>query len=109
MPMFNMSVKHNRTLDEARTVVERSVGEARNQLGPMVQRVEWSADRNRVKMLGTGFVVEIWADPQDIHVEGDLPLLNNLLGGPLGAGLKKVLQQTVERQLLTHDPRPSRH
>jgi hypothetical protein len=105
--MFNMSVKHNRTLDEARTAVERSVNEARNQLGPMVQRVEWSADRSRVKMSGTGFVVEIWADPQDIHVEGDLPLLNNLLGGPLGAGLKKVLQQTVERQLLTRDPRPS--
>jgi len=106
MPMFNMSVKHNRTLDEARTAVERSVSEARNQLGPMVQRVEWSADRNRVKMSGTGFVVEIWADPKDIHVEGDLPLLNNLLGGPLGAGLKKVLQQTVERQLLTREPRP---
>jgi hypothetical protein len=104
MPMFNLSVKHNRTLDEARTALEKAVSEVRNQLGIMVQRVEWSADRNRVKMSGTGFVVEMWADPQEIHVEGDLPLLDNLLGGPFGAGLKKVLHQTVEKHLLTREP-----
>jgi hypothetical protein len=105
MPMFNLTVKHGRTLDEARTALERSVNEVRSQLGAMVQRVEWSADRNTVKMAGTGFVVEMRADPQEIHVEGDLPLLNSLLGGPLGAGLKKVLHQSVEKQLLTRDPR----
>jgi hypothetical protein len=103
MPMFNLTVKHGRTLDEARTALERSVNEVRSQLGPMVQRVEWSADRNTVKMAGTGFVVEMRADPQEIHVEGDLPLLNSLLGGPLGAGLKKVLHQTVEKHLLTRE------
>jgi hypothetical protein len=101
--MFNLSVKHGRTLDEARVVLERSVNEARKQLGPMVQRVEWSADGNRVNMAGTGFVVEMRADSQHIHVEGDVPLLNNLLGGPLGAGLKKVLQQSVQKHLLTRD------
>jgi hypothetical protein len=39
-----------------------------------------SADRNRVKLEGTGARIEMWVGSQDVHVTGDIPALAGLVG-----------------------------
>jgi hypothetical protein len=99
MALINLSVKHGRTQDEARRVLEASVREAESRFGPLVQRTDWSADRNGVKMSGVGFEVEMRVDPTDVHLSGDLPFLGNLLSGPLMSGLKGILEQRFQKRL----------
>jgi len=99
MSLINLTVKHNRTLEEARTQLETVVHEVQMRFGSLLQRVEWSADRDQVKLLGTGFEVEMRVDPQEVHVSADLPFLGGLLGGPFVAGLKGIVQQTFHKQL----------
>jgi hypothetical protein len=99
MSLINLSVKHNRTLEEARGRLEAAVQEVSGQFGAMVRRVEWAADRSRVRMEGVGFWVEMWVDAQEVHATGDMPLLGGLLGSPLGAGLKQIVQQAFQKRL----------
>jgi hypothetical protein len=99
MSLIKLSVKHNRTRDEARTQLETAVNEVRTRFGSMVQRVEWSADREMVKLYGTGFEVEMRVDAEEVHVTADLPFLAGLLGSPFVTGLKGIVQQTFQKQL----------
>jgi hypothetical protein len=43
--------------------------------------------------------VDAWVDPQEVHVVGDVPLLGRLLGGPFGAGVKQIVQQSFQKRL----------
>jgi len=99
MPLINLTFRHGRTLEEARRGLEQAVRQVSGQLGALVQRVQWEADRNRVKLEGTGFWVEMWVDAQDVHATGDSPILAGLLGGQLGSRLKQILQQTFQKSL----------
>ena len=99
MPLINLTVAHGRTLDEARQRLESAVQQISGQFGAVIRRVEWTADRTRVKLEGTGVRVEMWVDAQDVHAEGDLPFIGALLGGPLAAGLKQIVQQTFQKRL----------
>jgi hypothetical protein len=99
MSLINLSVKHNRTQEAARSQLETAVDQVRSKFGHIVQWVEWSADRNSVHINGTGFEIEMHVDAQDVHVSGDLPFLGGLLGGPFVAGLKAIVQQTFHKQL----------
>jgi len=99
MPLFNLTVKHGRTLEEARSQLDKAVEQVRNQLGLMVQRVEWSASRDAVRLSGTGFEVGMRVDAEAVHVSADLPALAGLLRGPLEAGLKRIVQQTFQKRL----------
>src|SRR5262249_28864165 len=81
MSLINLSVKHGRSLDEARSRLETAVHEIRGLFGAMVQRAEWSADRNHVRIDGAGFWVEMTVDEQHVHASGDILFLGNLLGG----------------------------
>ena len=65
----------------------------------MVQNVDWSDDRNCVKLTGTGFVVEMRVDATEVHVTGDIPILGKLLSSPLAAGLKQIVQQNFQKPL----------
>jgi hypothetical protein len=99
MPLIDLTVKHGRTLDDARRGLETAVHRITGQFGTLVRRVEWTADRNRVKLEGVGFWVEMWVDPDVVHATGDIPLLAGLLGGQFGSGLKQILQQTFQKKL----------
>ena len=91
MSLIQLSVKHNRTREEARSQLETAVQEVRNRFGSMVQRVEWSSDRYAVKMVGTGFEAEMHVDAQEVHVSADLPFLGGLLGSPFVlAGVRSI-------------------
>ena len=99
MPLLNLTVRHGRPLEEAQRGLEQAVQRVSGQFGALVRRVDWSANRDRVKLEGAGFWVEMWVDAQDVHATGDIPMLAGLLGGQLGAGLKQILQQTFQKKL----------
>ncbi len=99
MSLINVSLKHGQTLEEARASMEKAVGELRNRFGMMFQRTTWSDDRNRVRIDGTGFWVEMVVDAEQVHATGDIPFLGGLLGGPLGGGLKQIIEKTFLKKL----------
>jgi hypothetical protein len=99
MPLINLSVKHERTLEEARSQLETAVQRVHSQFGALIRQVRWSVDRSQVRLDGMGFWVEMWVDAYEVHVSGDLPLLGALLGSPLVAGLKQIVQQTFQKRL----------
>lgn len=99
MSLIDLTVQHGQTLDEARQRLESSVQEISRKLGPVVRRVQWAPDRDRVRLEGAGFWAEMWVDPQVVHVTADIPMLGGLLGGQVGATLKHIVQQTFQKQL----------
>jgi len=99
MSLLDLKIRHGRSLDDARRGLEQAVQRISGQFGPLVRRVAWAPERDRVKLEGAGFWVEMWVDTQDVHATGDIPLLAGLLGGQLGAGLKQIVQQTFQKKL----------
>lgn len=99
MPLVSLTIKHGRTQDEARRGLETAVHEISTKFGAMLRRVEWAADRNRVRVEGVGFWIEMWVDALAVHVTGDAPTLGRLLGAPLGSRLKHILEETFQKQL----------
>jgi hypothetical protein len=99
MPLINLTLEHGRTLEEARRHLETTVHQVSAQLGSVVRRVEWEADRSRVKLEGIGFWLEIWVDAQVLHATGDVPILGGLLGSSLSSRLKQILQVTFRKKL----------
>jgi hypothetical protein len=94
MPVLTLTVKYGRTQEAARAELEKAAQEVQARYATMVQRVQWSADRNTVTILGTGGIeVELRVDPQDLHVKGDVPNLLGLLGSPLLLGLQGAVRQ----------------
>jgi hypothetical protein len=99
MADINLSFKHGRTQEEARAGLADAVAEARNRFGPAVRRVEWAPEGNAVHLSGSGFEVDAWVDAQEVHLKGDMPLLGALLGGPIAAGLKQIVERTFHKRL----------
>jgi hypothetical protein len=100
VPLLNLTVQHGRTLEDASRGLEVAVHQVSGQFGALVRRVEWAADRHRVKLEGIGFWVEMWVDAQAVHATGDIPILGGLLGGSLASGVKQIVQQTFQKKLL---------
>jgi hypothetical protein len=98
MPLLSLTIAHHQTLEEARRRLEGAVNDVAQRFGG-IQRVEWSADRTRVKLEGLGARVEMWVDARDVHATGDIPILGGLLSGPLTSGLKQILEQAFRKQL----------
>ena len=99
MPLVDMTVRHGRTLDEASRRLETAVDEVSRRFGTLVRRVEWGADRHRVKIDGVGFWVEMRVDAEVMHATGDIPLLAGLLGSPLASGLKQIVERAFQKKL----------
>src|SRR4051812_13323099 len=99
MPLINLTVRHGRSLEDARQALELAVQRVSGQFGALVRRVDWAPDRQRVKVDGAGFWVEMWVDAQDVHATGDIPMLAGLLGSRLGAGLKQIVEQAFQKKL----------
>jgi hypothetical protein len=99
MSLITLSLKHGQTQEQARNRLEAAVNEVRKLFGALVQHVVWSTDRTQVRIDGAGFWVELVVDAESVHATGDIPMLGGLLGGPLAAGLKRIMQQTIPKQL----------
>jgi Putative polyhydroxyalkanoic acid system protein (PHA_gran_rgn) len=99
VPLINLTIQHHQTQEEARRRLETAVREISAKFGVMLRRVEWATDRNRVRLEGVGFWVEMWVDAQAVNVSGDAPLLGRLLGSPLALRLKRIVERTFPKQL----------
>jgi hypothetical protein len=99
MPQLNLTLQHGRTLDEARRNLEATVNQITGQFRSFVRRVEWDAERNRAKLHGVGFLIEMWVDAQAVHATGDIAILGGLLGSSLASGLKQIMQVTFRNKL----------
>jgi hypothetical protein len=99
MPLIDLTLQHGQTFEEARRRLDMTVNELTGKFGPMVQRVEWATDRSRVKLSGIGFWLEMSVDGQALHATGDIPMLGQLLSGPLVSGLRQIVQQTFQKKL----------
>lgn len=99
MPLVEINVPHRQTIDEARRRLETAVHQVSTQFQAMIHRVEWAGDRNRVKLEGPGAWVEIWIDAREVHAKGDIAIVGALLGAPLTAGLRRILQDTFPKAL----------
>jgi len=92
--LINLTLKHGQTQQQAQARLATAVEDVRARFGLMVREVDWSAAGDSVTIRGNGFRVLMRVDPQDVHVEGDVPLLGALLGKPLEAGLKQIVHKS---------------
>ena len=99
MSLINLSVKHGRTIEEARQKLELAVDDVSTKFGSFVQRVEWTDDHNQVTISGIGFKVEMHVDSEAVHVIGDIPLVGKLLASPIVTGLKSALENRFQKRL----------
>jgi hypothetical protein len=99
MPLLSLTLKHGRTLDDARARLETTLADFNTKFGVMVNRTEWSADRNEVKIYGKGFEIDLRIDATDLHVSGDIPILGKLLGSPIMKGLRGSLEKSFQKRL----------
>lgn len=99
MSLMRFSIQHNRTLEDARSQLEKAVNEISSKFGTLLQRIEWSADRNAVKLAAPGVEVDLWVDPKEVHATADVPILSRFLAGPMVSGLKGILQDKFQKQL----------
>jgi hypothetical protein len=99
VPVLNLTLQHSRTLEEARRGLEMAVTQVSGRFGPLLRKVEWSGDRDRVKLEGIGFWVEMWVDAEAVYATGDIPVLGGLLGRSLGSGLRKIVGQAFPKKL----------
>jgi hypothetical protein len=97
VPLIDLTLQHGQSLEEARRRLERAVSEMSARFGALVQRVEWTADRTRVKVDGVGFWVEMSVDTAVVRAIGDIPVLGRLLGGRFVTGLEQILQKQFPR------------
>jgi len=97
MPLISVTVAHGQTVDEAQRRLEAAVQEASARLG--LRSVQWSDDRRHATLEGLGARVDIWVEAEVVRVTGDLPAVGALLGGPITAGLKQIVERTFRRQL----------
>ena len=99
MPLIDLTLEHGQSLSEARRRLEVSVNEAQQHFGTMIQRVDWDADGNRVRLTGVGFWLEMSVDAVRLRATGDIPVVGRLLGAPLTSGLKQILERTFRKPL----------
>ena len=99
MSLINMTMKHGRSLDEARAAMEQAVRDLQARFKLMIRRAEWAPDRNQVRVEGVGFWLEMKVDPQEVHVSGDVPILGGFLGSNLGGSIKQIMQASFDKAL----------
>jgi hypothetical protein len=100
MSLLSLTAQHGRTKDEAVRRLETAVSEVTTRFGSMLRRVDWAADRDRVRLEGIGFLLEMSVDDQAVHVACDIPLLGRLLGSQLANQLKTIIERTFQKKLL---------
>jgi hypothetical protein len=99
MPLISLTVQHGCTRDEARSRLDETVREISARFGAMLRRVDWAPERDRVRLEGVGFWIELWVDALAVHVTGDAPILGRLWGGRMGTRLRELVERTFRKQL----------
>jgi hypothetical protein len=99
MSQIQLSLKHGRTLEEARTQMASAVNQVKSSFSGLVQDVQWAGDGNAATLKGKGFTIDMRVDADTLHLTGDLAFLGALLKGPVVNGLKKIVEKTFQKRL----------
>jgi len=99
MALIDLTFQHGQTADEARRRLQDTVAEVQRQVGSTIRSVTWSPGRDRVKLDGVGFWVEMAVDAHAVHAKGDILLLGRLLGDQMTARLAGILERTFHKSL----------
>jgi hypothetical protein len=99
MALIQFSLKHGHSASEAQARLRQTVAEMQRSAPVLVQTVKWSEDGTRVLLGGPGFEITASVDDQSVYVEGDIPLVAKLLGSPILANIKQVLQRNFQEKL----------
>ena len=70
VPVLNLTVQHGRTLEDARRALEVAVHRVSGHFSTLVRRTQWTPDRQRVKLEGVAFWLEMWVDAEAVHAKG---------------------------------------
>lgn len=103
MSLMKFSVKHDKTQEEARQVLQQTVDDVNRHFGLLINKVEWNADRTDVMIDAKGADIHVWIDALEVHLTCDVPLLGKLLGGPVVEKLKGLVQDRFQKKL-TEEP-----
>jgi putative polyhydroxyalkanoate system protein len=93
MAKIDLEVDHGQTPMAARASFEKAISAAQGRFGTWIHRADWSADRNSVRMTGTGFDVELSYDDQKVYVRGTVPLVARLMDGPIKSFIRQALAE----------------
>jgi hypothetical protein len=99
MSLVSLSVQHGRTKEEAVRRLQTAVHEVTTRFGTMLRRVDWGADRDRVRLEGAGFSLEMSVDEQAVHVTGDIPVLGRLFGSQVATQVKAIVERVFQKRL----------
>jgi len=99
MSLINLSVKHGRSLEDARQQLDKTVQELTQRFGSFIQQVQWSPDRTGVKLTGSGVTCDARVDAQDVHVRVELPALLGMFSQQLVGNIKEIVNQNFTKQL----------
>jgi predicted secreted protein len=104
MSLMKFSVKHDKTLDEAKQVLQQTVDDVNKHFGLLINSFDWNTDRTDVKIDAKGADIHVWVDTLEVHLTCDVPLLSKLLGGPVVEKLKGLVQDRFQKKL-TEEPK----
>jgi Putative polyhydroxyalkanoic acid system protein (PHA_gran_rgn) len=99
MSVVSVTVQHGRTKEDAARRLETAVGEVSTKFGAALRGVDWTADRDRVKLDGRGFVLEMWVDEQAVHATCDIPFLGRLFGPEVASQVRAIVERTFQTRL----------
>ncbi|MCA9110241.1 MAG: polyhydroxyalkanoic acid system family protein [Planctomycetaceae bacterium] len=99
MSEMKFAVKHDRTLQEARDVLEQTVNDAQAKFGFMIDKITWNDDRTQAEIAAKGAEIKAWVDPTEVHLTLDIPLLNKFLSGPIVQNLKGLVEDNFQKKL----------
>ena len=99
MSTVSFSIEHRRPLAEAREQLKQAVARLDQQLGFLLNRVEWSDDESRAVLSGTAFELRVRVDERAVHIEGDVPQWFKLLVNSPLARLRSTLETTFQKRL----------
>ena len=99
MSQMKFSVKHERTLEDAKQVLRSTVDDVTKHFSMLVDNVEWNEDKSDVQIAAKGAAVHVWVDAVEVHLTCDVPLLSKLLGAPVVEKLKGLVEDRFQKKL----------
>lgn len=99
MSEMKFAVKHDRTLQEARDLLEQTVNDAQSKFGFMIDKIDWNSDRTEAVITAKGADIKAWVNPTEVHLTLDIPLLNKFLSGPIIQNLKGLVEDNFQKKL----------
>lgn len=92
MANLDMVIEHGQTPEAAKAHFERAIDTATKEHSRWIHRADWSPDRTKVTLHGTGYEVVLSYDDQKVYARGKVPLAFKFLEGPVKSFIKKTLE-----------------